>query len=67
MPHSFIKNVKRTQKNDTFFYKERKRTKRTQRSLIKNVKERNVLFKDAKECENTPSFEKNGCPLPNPA
>ena len=77
MPHSFIKNVKRTQKNDTFFYKERKRTKRTQRSFIKNIKERkecSILFiKTAKERDNVSffwkerkrtlrSFEKNVCP-----
>ena len=46
---------KRTEKNGTFFYKERKRTERTERSFIKNGKEwkeRNILLKrtDAQPC-----------------
>ena len=44
---------------------------RMQRFFIKSIKERkehNILFiKNAKERENAHSFEKNGCPLPNPA
>ena len=43
MPHSFIKNVKRMQTNAAFFYKERKRTQRTQCSFIKNAKEREIV------------------------
>ena len=40
--------MRKNAKNATFFYKERKRMQRTQRSFIKNVKERkecNVLLK----------------------
>ena len=46
---------KERKKNKTFFYKERKRTERTERSFIKNAKEckeQNVLLKrkDAQPC-----------------
>ena len=47
--------MQKNAKNGTFFYKERKRTQRTERSFIKNAKERkerNVLLKrtDAQPC-----------------
>ena len=47
------------EKNGTFFYKERKRTERTEHSFIKNGKERkerNVLYKEQKRTER--SFER---------
>ena len=63
-------------KNGTFFYKERKRTERTERSFIKNGKERKrtekngkngtFFYKEWKRLERTErSFEKNGCPTLN--
>ena len=57
------KRTEENAKNGMFFYKE---WKRTERSFIKNRKERkerNVLYKERKRMERTEcSFEKNGCP-----
>ena len=39
-PHSVTNNVERMLMNAAFFYKECKRSQRTPRSFIKNVKER---------------------------
>ena len=62
--------MQKNAKNGTFFYKECKRTQRTERSFIKNAKERkerNILLKrtDAQPCvrlgkKNGKFFKKNG-------
>ena len=40
-----LKRTEKNGKNGTFFYKDRKRTERTEHSFIKKGKERNVLLK----------------------
>ena len=66
-----------------FFYKEWKRTQRSERSFIKNGKDAKIVpffykewkrtqrlfcsfIKNGKNSRMLRSFEKNGCPLPNP-
>ena len=66
-PRSFIKNVK----NATFFYKEPKRTQRTQCFFIrieKNAKNAVFFYKEWKRMQRmSHSFIKNGKERKNPA
>ena len=56
--------MQRTEKNATFFCKQRKRTQRTQHSLAKNVKERKNISFFCKRAQNVPFFCKRAQKVP---